>query len=164
MEFAKLFAVDSKAALRFFYHHLKDLNVPTGAIDKERLYVASILASYAQASPHESDFLPPLPDLASFFDRFVLPGSLADITLLQEAGAQNLFLNGFLRDQMRRRHNVEWYDAVGQAHYRQAAELASTYERHILFSIMAERFPEWTRVCCRLHQRLREERYVLRLN
>ena len=82
--------------------------------------------------------------------------------VLEIAGAQSLFLNGFFRDQMRARHNVEWYDQLGTAFYERAMRYAEERERKALFGRLASHFTVWTAICNRLHRTLREQHLILR--
>jgi hypothetical protein len=162
-EFAQLFAVDSATALRFFYHHLADRHLPAGSIDEEHLYVASVLASYAQTSPGDLTCMPPLSDLAAFRRIFVeRPQTLAAPGMIEDACAQLLFLNGFFRDQMRQHHDVHSYDKLASAFYAQASERARSERKKALYILMAEHFRLWALACWDLQRTLRNNHLLLR--
>lgn len=157
---------DELATLRFFYKGLR--NTEAVCLPKvERAHVASILASYAHASSLDASFLPPLNDLSEFYKHFGFYDELRDdLSILVNASAQNLFLNGFFRDQMKRRYNVYQHDRIGQSLYDRASKLSEQPEVSKLFTQMAENFPLWALACCELQRKLRENLpnpYLLRL-
>jgi hypothetical protein len=163
MLFGDLLAVDSLTALNFFYSNLKEEATDEPVNHTETVYVASVLASYAQTSRFDSSSIPPFTTLSEVFDHFVLRATAeTDPGLLEIAGAQSLFLNGFFRDQMRARHNVEWYDQLGTAFYERAMRYAEERERRELYGRLASHFTVWTAVCHRLHRTLREQHLILR--
>lgn len=163
MLFRDLLAVDSITALNFFYGTLKEEAASEPVNASETAYVASVLASYAQTSRFDTASLPPLANLSEVFDMFVMRADVeTDPSLLEIAGAQSLLLNGFFRDQMRARHNVEWYDQLGTAFYERAMHYAEERERKALFGRLAVHFTVWTAICNRLHRTLREQHLILR--
>ena len=165
MHFRDLLKVDSLATLNFFHSNLQEEAADERVSQAETLYVASILASYAQTSRCDAVTLPPFSSLSEVFDMFVLlTESENDPELLEIAGAQSLFLNGFFRDQMRARHNVEWYDQLGTAFYERARNYSEDGRRKDLFSRLAVSFPVWTAICNRMSRTLQERRYLLRLD
>jgi hypothetical protein len=168
--FTELFAVDSKQALTFFFERLKD-GVNLGATQAEALYVAGILAHYAQTSRSDTTCMPPASNLHEVLDNFVLPGltadgysGLQDPEILEAAGSQTLLLVGFFRDQMRRRYNLEWYDEIGSGFFARASDRLQHGKKANLLRQVAQHFPMWAVSCNNMSRTLREERYLLKLD
>ena len=157
----ELVATDSRQALEFFFLGLRDLCEPT--VDRqELLYNASVLAHYAQVSTHADGDLPMPANLSGVFDNFVLdPTFLNDSLLLETAGAQCLLLAGFFEDQMRRRHSIRWYAALGASFFNRAAGQEPSPDKARLLDTMARRFEPWRQRHARLSRELRDQPYVL---
>ena len=116
--FEELVAIDSKRAFNFFLASLKETALTERLKDDEMFYVASVLAHYSQTPRFDATSMPCMANLSEVFDNFVLQTTrLTDSEILEFGGSQVLLFAGFFRDQMRRRHNVEWYDQVGQSLY-----------------------------------------------
>ena len=165
MHFRELLEVDSLATLNFFHTSLQEEAADERVSRAETIYVASILASYAQTSTADAVTLPPFSSLSEVFDMFVLrKEAMQDPELLEIAGAQSLFLAGFFRDQMRARHNVDWYDHLGTAFYERAGDLSDDRTRKDLFGRLSQTFPLWTAICHRVNRTLQERRFLLRLD
>lgn len=166
MHYRDLLAVDSQSTLNFFHANLQDVSADSRVSATETIYVASILASYAQTSRADTTSLPPFASLSDVFDMFVMQReTITDPELLEIAGAQSLLLAGFFRDQMQRRHNVEWYDQLGTMFYERATQHSTqTPNRRALFARLSITFPEWTAICQRLSRALGERRFLLRLD
>ena len=99
------------------------------------------------------------------FDAFILQtASLADSEILEFGASQVLLLAGFFRDQMQRRHNVTWYDQIGQSLYEKAGRHSKNLKKRELFDGLSESFPTWTIVCRDLSRSLRENRFLLKVN
>ena len=105
---------------RFFYQSLlheargKELN------PLQLKYGASVLAHFAETSCVTENGIPTLRDLSDSFDWYVIDnGVRSSPDLLEYAGAQALFLAGFLRDQTasRGRHDLGWYYQLGVSFY-----------------------------------------------
>ncbi|HVY91755.1 MAG TPA: hypothetical protein VHA14_03360 [Bryobacteraceae bacterium] len=163
--FEELVSVDSTAALKFFVENLQETAGAQKLREDETLYVASILAHYAQTSRADTLSIPSMANLAEVFDSFILhtPG-LADSEILEIGGSQILLFAGFFRDQMRRRHNVEWYDHLGQSMYERASHYASDTKKRVLLDRISESFPFWTIRCRDVSRLCRENHFLLRLN
>jgi hypothetical protein len=163
--FEELIAIDSRAALSFFADNLRD-TAGTGRLrDDERFYVASILAHYAQTSRADTCSIPSMANLAEVFDSFILQTTaLNDAELLEIGGSQILLFAGFFRDQMSHRHNVRWYDRIGQSMYERASQHSKNREKRELFDRMSGSFPEWTIACRDLSRGFRDNRLLLRFN
>jgi hypothetical protein len=156
-----LLATDHRQTLEFFYGHLQDLTEPS--VDRgEILYNASVLAHYAQVSTCATSDLPTPSSLARVFDQFVLDDSLADDPgMMETAGAQCLLLAGFFADQMRDRHNVRWFTALGAGFYHRAAEHSRTARNAQVMASMAEHFEPWCQRHTRLSRELRDQLYLI---
>ena len=156
-------AVTSPQALRFFFERLKDVSEQSGAPEGELLYNASMLAHFASTSAASTDDFPAAPtSLTAVFDTFVLDRSgHHDPDILEAAASQCLLLTGFFGRQARRRHNVEWYAALGAGYYRQAAKRANDWERARMMRVMAGRFEFWRYQQDRLARELHETRLLL---
>jgi hypothetical protein len=163
--FEELAGVDSDAALKFFVENLRETAGNQSPREDETLYVASVLAHYAQTSRADTLSIPSMANLSEVFDAFVLqtPG-LTDSGMLEIGGSQILMFAGFFRDQMARRHNVEWYDQLGRSMYERASHYTSDLKRRALLDHMAESFPFWTIRCRDVSRLCRENHLLLRLN
>ncbi len=163
--FEELVAVDSQRAFNFFLASLREAAVTERFTDDEMFYVASILAHYSQTSRSDSTSMPCMANLAEVFDHFVLQTSkLTNSDILEFGGSQVLLFAGFFRDQMRQRHNVKWYDHVGQSLYEKASLHSNNLKKRELFDRLSESFPAWTMVCSNLSRTLRENRLLLRIS
>ena len=149
-------AVSVSDALRFFHSNIHDMISPERVAQDETLYVASILADYATANSSCPKSLPPLKNLAEVFDQFVMSGGeISDPEILEIGGAQTIFFNGFFRDQMRRRHNVQLFDDLGRSFYARASHHSRSRERQVFFDRMAHQLSFWTHTCRDLSRYLR---------
>ena len=162
MSYEPWLAVTNGQALRFFYERLRDVvherPVP-GASDEELLYNASVLAHFATTSTASVTDFPPSPvNLSTVFDVFVMDRSQhVDPEVMEAAGSQCLMLTGFFQDQLRRRHNVEWYAGLGADFYDSAAHLSRDLARVRLLGRMSAHFEFWRRQQRRLAAELRDE-------
>ena len=160
-ELRSLLATDHRQTLEFFFVHLQDV-IETTVDRQELLYNASILAHYAQVSTSATGEVPTPSTLAHVFDQYVMDQSLAgDPEMMETAGAQCLQLAGFFEDQMRVRHNVRWYAALGAGFYRRAADHARTARNAEVMGAMAEHFEPWRQRHARLSRELRDQPYLL---
>jgi hypothetical protein len=157
-------AVTSGQTLRFFFERLKDVSGEVDASSNELLYNASVLAHFASTSTASADVFPATPaSLSTVFDLFVLDRSHhADPELAEAAAAQCLLLTGFFQDQLRRRHNVEWYSSLGAGFYEAAAQYATERSRARMMMTMARKFELWRARQHRLATELRDEPRLLR--
>lgn len=159
--FRELLATDHRQALEFFFVGLKDLSEPT--VDhQELLYNASVLAHYAQVSTQAAVDMPSPANLGAVFDSFVFDTSLLQDGLMMEtAAAQCLLLSGFFEDQMRRRHNIQWYAALGAGFFSRAAAQEQSPHKALLLDTMASSFELWRQRYARLSRELRDQPYLL---
>ena len=162
MSYAPWLAVTNGQALRFFYERLRDVvhdTASSGAPEDELLYNASVLAHFATTSTVSTTDFPPSPvNLSTVFDVFVLDRSQhVDPELMEAAGSQCLMLTGFFQDQLRHRHNVDWFADLGADFYDSAARLSRDPSRGRIMAAMAAHFSFWRRQQWRLAVDLREE-------
>ena len=163
--FEELVGINSERAFNFFLASIRETAVAERFKDDEMFYVASILAHYSQTSRCDTTSMPCMADLSEVFDNFILQTTrLTDSGILEFGGSQVLLFAGFFRDQMHRRHNVKWYDQVGQSLYEKASQHSKNLQKRELFDRLSEGFPVWTMVCSNLHRTLRENRLLLKTN
>jgi hypothetical protein len=156
----ELLATDERQTLEFFFTRLHDVS---GPVDRdELLYTASVLAHYALISTESDSDLPAPATLTAVFDNFVFNTTLLQDSLMTEtAGAQCLVLAGFFEDQMRRRHNIRWYAALGASFYNRAALQETSPHKARLLDTISRRFEPWRQRYARLGRELRVQPYLL---
>lgn len=157
----ELLATTHRQTLEFFVLGLKD--VCEEDVDRqELLYNASVLAHYAQVSTQAMVDLPTPSHLGAVFDHFVWSETMRQDPLMMEAaGAQCLLLAGFFEDQMRRRHNIRWYSALGSGFFSRAAAQEQSEAKARLLSTLARHFEPWRQRHARLSRELRDQAYLL---
>jgi hypothetical protein len=155
----ELLSADHRQALEFFFLGLKDLSEPT--VDhQELLYNASVLAHFAQVSTRADVDVPTPVNLSAVFDSFVADPTLQQDSLMMEtAGAQ--LLAGFFEDQMRRRHSIRWYSALGAGFFGRAAAQEQSQHKARLLDSMARNFEPWRQRHAELSRELRDQPYLL---
>ena len=156
-------AVTHSQTLRFFFERLRDVIDVDDTPVSELLYNASILAHFASTSSASTDRFPPCPtSLTGVFDVFVLDRSQqSDPEIMEAAGSQCLFMTGFFQDQLRRRHNVGWYAALGATFFDRAAQRSHDRARTRMLATMALRFEFWRRQQRRLAHELRDHPWAI---
>jgi len=163
--FQELIAVDSGVALRFFAESLHEAAGGRRLRESEFLYVASVLAHYAQTSCADTQSIPSMSGLTQVFDSFILHAMAAgDSEMLEIGGSQILLFAGFFRDQMARRHNVRWYDEIGRSFYERASIHSPNPAKRKLFDGLAETFPAWTGICSDMRRALYDNRLLLKFD
>ena len=157
----ELLSATHRQALEFFFVGLKDVSEPT--VDRqELLYNASVLAHFAQVSTRADKDVPTPANLSAVFDSFVVDTTLLqDSVMMETAGAQCLLLTGFFEDQMRGRHNLRWYAALGAGFYRRAAKEEQSVNKARLLDTMARRFEPWRQRHAKLSRELRDQPRLL---
>ena len=157
----ELLATDHRQALEFFVLGLQDVSEPT--VDRqELLYNASVLAHYAQVSTQSGLDWPTPANLSVVFDHFVTDtGMPRDSVTMEMAGTQCLLLAGFFEDQMRRRHNIQWYSDLGSGFFSQAASFERSVRKAQLLDAIARHFEAWRQRHARLSRTLRDQPYLL---
>jgi hypothetical protein len=150
--------VTHRQALQFFFEHLRDVSEGDGAPEAELLYNASVLAHFATTSTASVDAFPPsASSLIAVLDVFVLDRSQhTDPEIMEAAAAQCLVLTGFFGDQLRRRHNVEWFAAIGAGFYDRAALHGADETRARMMEAMADHFDYWRSRQRKLARELRD--------
>jgi hypothetical protein len=144
-------------ALRFFVEHLRDVTGNGGAPAPELLYNASVLAHFATTSTSAFEFPNTPASLGSVFDLFVLDRSHhVDPEIMEAAASQCLVLTGFFGAQLRHRHNLSWYAALGASFFDRAARAGTDPARADMMQTMAARFPYWRRQHARLARQLHD--------
>jgi hypothetical protein len=157
----ELLSIDHRRALEFFVVGLRDVS-EGGVDDHELLYNASVLAHFAQVSTHADGDMPAPASLGTVFDSFVVDTTLKqDAQMMETAGAQCLLLAGFFEDQMRGRHNIRWYAALGAGFFKRAAAEESSLSKAHLLDRMGRSFEPWRLRHARLSRALRDQRYLL---
>ena len=161
MSLGELLATNERQALEFFFTRLQDVSGPS--VDREELlYNASVLAHYALISTDSDQDMPAPATLGAVFDHFVFDTTLLrDSLMMETAGAQCLLLAGFFEDQMRRRHNIRWYAALGASFYSRAALQEPSPHKARLLDMIGRRFEPWRQRYARLGRELRDQPYLL---
>jgi hypothetical protein len=80
---------------------------------------------------------------------------------MEAAASQCLLLTGFFLEQQRRRHQVEWYAALGASFYERAARRSRDRARAAMLGAMAAHFSYWREQQHRLAIELREAPLVI---
>ena len=156
-----LLATNDRQTLEFFFVSLKEV-CGTGVDTRELLYVASVLAHYAQVSTAAPADVPAPRTLLDVFDQFVIDQTAQqDGALLETAAAQCLLLAGFFEAQMRGRHNIRWYADLGAGYFRRAATLEPSRPKADLLDTVGRHFEPWRVRYARLSEELRLQRYVI---
>jgi hypothetical protein len=157
----ELLASDHRQTLEFFVTGLQELC--NADVDRqELLYNASVLAHHAQVSTGSPVDLPTPATLSEVFDSFVFDTSLIrDSTMMEAAGAQCLLLAGFFEDQMKGRHQIEWYAKLGAGFYDRAAAHERSIRKAKLLDAIARRFEPWRQRHSQLSRELRDQQYLL---
>ena len=128
--------LDEVGAYRFFFEKVEE--VLEGIVkETELMHVSSFLAHFSTTSRFATATLPSPVDLSHFFEVFVLDKSQSsDPEILELGGVHCLFLTGFFRDQMMRKHNIAWYEQLGSNFYLNASQRTSSslgVKRSVLF-------------------------------
>jgi hypothetical protein len=161
VDLGELLATNERQTLEFFFVRLQDVSGPS-VNREELLYTASVLAHYALISTDAGQELPAPATLSAVFDHFVFDSSLLhDSVMMETAGAQCLILAGFFEDQMRRRHNIRWYAALGASFYNRAALQESSPHKAHLLEMISKGFEPWRQRYARLGRELRDQPYLL---
>lgn len=157
----ELLGSNHQQTLEFFLVGLREVSEPN--VDcEELLYNASVLAHYAQVSTRAVDDVPTPAHLGEVFDTFVLDASMQlDSGMMETAGAQCLLLAGYFEDQMRRRHTIPWYAALGARFYHRAAATEHQARKARLLGAMGSHFEAWRQRHAQLSRELRDRPYLL---
>lgn len=156
-----LLVSDHRRTLEFFFLGLQD--VSEASVDREELlYNASVLAHFAQVSTQSTGDFPTPATLGVVFENFVVDQTLQrDSVMMETAGAQCLLLAGFFEDQMRGRHNIEWYSELGATFFRRAAAAEHALRKARVLDGLSRRFESWRQRHAHLGRELRALQYLL---
>lgn len=136
----------------YFYILVRNVFRRSGIQDRAVAdYVAEVLAEFARAERARCVIPGRNVPLDYFFEMLAALQNADDRTsffIRAHIGNYSLFLSGVFPDRIRSRSevrgfpDVEYYDALGQAHYRAAGDhrLAQRYEVATIFNTLAERF------------------------
>lgn len=161
----QLLGVDMKRNFAFFSNGLREELDGRTYSATECDYVASILAHYALLPWVNSASSVVGTELGEYLETALfVGGEPSDPGILETKGSHILLLVGFFRSQMQRRYNVRFYDEIGQSYYHRVYKYSRDTKRKEFFERFAETFPFWTHSCGRLHNTLRDNRYVLRVD
>ncbi len=167
-DMGSLFAVDSIQTLQFFLDGLVEVGVPAEIPKKEVVYIAEVLAHYAQTSSEDSTHLPLANNLSEAYDRFVLSqfgpeifSTVADPSILEVAGSQFLIIAGFFRQHMSRRYNLPYYERLGRTFYASAGHYSNEKNKKELFFSVASNFPLWAMTFQSMSRNFRDNPYLL---
>jgi hypothetical protein len=157
-----LLGVDHEQTFEFFVSSLQDQTHGQRVDEDEMLYIARVLAHFVQVSRYNTEQTLTMTGLSEVFDKFIIERPISpNSELFENAGSQVILFVGFFRDQVRNRHNVEWYDKVGSSLYFCAAQYTRDFRKREFFEGMAEAFPVWTKVCSKMSRSLRTNRYII---
>lgn len=146
--------------MQFFHEAIVD-NLPKEVSEHtaEIIHCATLLTHYSTTSTVSSsgNSLPVSMSLDNFFDVVVMDrsGFVGGPEDQIHFGAQVLFLSGFFYDQLKRRHNLNWYESLGASYYSRAGDFFQKRGRpkdigHSRFSYrMSNYYPFWV---CTLHR------------
>jgi len=169
-DFSELYAVSAEQALLFFARSLEK-EVRDEVTKPEVIYVASVLGHYAQTPRGDSEWMVPSGSLFEVLDNFVLPGlsaegsaGIQDPMILETAGSHVLLLAGFFRSQMKRTHNLGWYDQLGSSFFNKASRALPQGDKALVLGRVSRNFALLTQACHVMSRRLHEERFVLKLD
>lgn len=165
MELKELIAVSSDDTLRFFYSGLRETEAGRNLPGFETLYLASVLANYAQYSVG-ADTRDPTPpeDLVQVFDQFIIPTETFrdDVEILHLAASQCLFMLGFFSEQMKKRHNVRWFETYGRGYYLKLSHHSATQSEKKLFWKVSRDFSQCVAACQELQANCHDARFLIR--
>lgn len=165
MSLKQLLGVDMQKNFTFFSDGLREELEGKKYSVAECNYVASVLAHYALLPWVNSASSVVGTELGEYLETALfVGGEPSDPSILETKGSHILLLVGFFRSQMRKRHNVRFYDKIGQTYYYRAHQCSRDNKRKEFFERFAETFPFWTHSCGKLHNTLRDNRYVLRVD
>ncbi len=156
--------VDPRGTLNFFLDYLQKETRDRRYKDDEMAYVAKVLAHYACVSRCNTSTIPVMSCLGEVFEHCVFqPMGWHDPEILEIGASQILLFAGFFRDQTQQKHNVVWYDGIGQSFYDRVSHYSYERKKKDFFGRMSRSFPAWTIVCRDVSRRLRDDRYLLRV-
>ena len=157
-----LLAVDTITAFNFFSESLQDVLKNKKFDPDQMVYVASVLAHYAINSCEILNDCTEASHLGQIYEFFVLRELARENSKMYAlGGAQLLVFGGFYRHHMSTRHNLGYYDQLGQSFYSKAGRYTVSPKERRLFEKFSENFPWWTHVCSDLQKSLSDKRFLL---
>ena len=172
-DFENLYGVTEERALNFWASHLED------AVGSRRwaeirnstgVYLASVLGHFCLQSMDRLAVLSPEYSCSEGeFRQFADLTQIAEMMLqqltsakspawMESAGAHILLYAGFFQNQMRHRHNIDFYARMGSDCYRMAA----VGKREKMMRLVAAEFGQYLFLLASLQRNLRESRYLIR--
>ena len=160
-ELGRVLAIDHLSTYRFFHTNIREF-APERVTPEEIQHVASVLSSYAQTSTSETGGWA-IPTSPIEVEDIIDPNRMSGARAYEIAGARVLFLAGYFRNQIKRRHNVEWLDRLGQSFYAIASDNALGPNNRKVLRSVAMNFPGWTNACMQLNSTFADNRYILKM-
>ena len=173
--FEELYGVTEEGALNFWASHLHEAIGTkrwSQIRDSTGVYLASVLGHFCLQPVDRVEILSPdynpgdrefrqFADLTQIAELMMQQLTSAKNPLwMESAGAHILLYAGFFRDQNKNRHNIEFYSAMGRECYLMAA----VGKRTRTMKLMAAGFDQYLFHLADLHRRLRESRYLIRMD
>ncbi|MEK7227568.1 MAG: hypothetical protein AAB641_01610 [Patescibacteria group bacterium] len=158
----ELLQVDWLTALNFFHEGLEEVAPKEIVGTDETMYVASVLAHFAQSSRCDTGANPSPATLLDIFDQFFWKDRVGtDPQLLETAGSSSLLLLGFWPKQMSQRHNLRWYTHLGRSFYARASRHCPERQKGELLKRLSSHFTIWTFSCQKFSKNLQEAPLLL---
>ena len=172
-DFEDLYGVTEERALNFWASHLHDAMGSkrwSQIGDSTGVYVASVLSHFClqpidRVEALSSDYSPGETEFRQFADLTQIAEmmmcqltSTKNPLWMESAGAHILLYAGFFQDQHKRRHNIEFFAAMGRECYLMAA----VGKRARTMSMMADGFHQYLFHLADLQRQLRENKYLIR--
>jgi hypothetical protein len=162
VEFRKLQGVNSADALEFFFNGLQETPPAEDFNIHEARYVASVLAHYSLTSCFDVMSMPAPRSMVDVIDNFILkPDLFGSQEILITAGSQCLFMGGFFRDQVKRKHNIRWIEQCGSTFFARASAKSKTPSERRLYGGLSHNFRPWSFISGNFHKRMRLERFLI---
>lgn len=158
-----LLETNFEKAVGFFYDGLREVSDQK---NKEQMeYVAGVLARYSLVHRMSEWPMAPMANLSEVFENFYmrLTDLANDPKILEAGGSQIILLAGYFRNQMKRRHNVVWFDEMGQFFYTRAGECSLGKKSKFFFGLSGS-LPQWNIACCKLSDYHRENRFIIKVD
>jgi len=172
--FEDLYGVTEEQVLNFWASNLHESigNEQWSRIsDSTGVYLASVLGHFClqpvdrmetlspDYSPNDQEFRQ-FADLTQIAELMMQQLTSAKNPLwMESAGAHILLYAGFFQNQNRNRHNIEFYSQMGRECYLMAA----VGKREKIMKLMAAGFHQYLFHLANLHQHLRENRYLIKM-
>lgn len=171
--FEDLYGVTEEGALNFWVSHLHDTMGSqqwSRICDSTGVYLASVLGHFCLQSVDRQEILSPAYRPADQeFRQFADLTQIAELMMqqltsagnplwMESAGAHILLYAGFFQNQNKNRHNIEFFSNMGRGCYLMAA----VGKREKVMKLVAADFHQYLFHLAKLHQHLRESRYLIK--